>query len=105
MTITLELQPEEIAKLTEQAQAQGVDVATMMRRLIGQAASAKSVMSEAQTIADPANTASIALLESWLAEDATDDPAEIDKVEAEMEEFKQGINAARAEAGARLIYP
>jgi hypothetical protein len=51
------------------------------------------------------NAASIALLQSWLAEDATNDPAEIREAQKELDEFKRAINAERERAGARLIYP
>ena len=51
--------------------------------------------------ADP----TVALLESWLREDATDDPAEIRRAEEELAEFKRNMNAPRREAGERLLYP
>jgi len=52
-----------------------------------------------------ANTASIALLQSWLAEDATDNPDDIQQAQAELDAFTQAINAERERAGARRIYP
>jgi hypothetical protein len=54
---------------------------------------------------DAANAASIALLQSWLDEDATDDPEEIRKAQEELDEFKRAINEERERAGARRIYP
>jgi hypothetical protein len=51
------------------------------------------------------NAASIALLQSWLAEDATNDPEEIRAAQRELDEFKRAINAERERAGARPIYP
>jgi hypothetical protein len=51
------------------------------------------------------NAASIALLQSWLAEDATDNPDDIQPAQEELEAFKQAINAERERAGARRIYP
>src|SRR5581483_10971129 len=47
----------------------------------------------------------IALLKSWLEEDATDDPEEIRAAEEELREFKRNMNKPRKEAGARLLYP
>lgn len=47
----------------------------------------------------------IALLESWLREDATDDPEEIRRAEQDLAQFKRDMNAARKEAGERLLYP
>lgn len=55
--------------------------------------------------ADPQADASIALLQSWLEEDATDDPDEIRQAEEELLEFKRNMNLPRKEAGARLHYP
>jgi hypothetical protein len=54
---------------------------------------------------DAENAASIALLQSWLEEDATDDPGEIRKAQEELDEFKRGINEERERARARRIYP
>jgi hypothetical protein len=50
-------------------------------------------------------TATMALMRSWLEEDATDDPAEQQAAEQELREFKRGMNESRQEAGARLLYP
>jgi len=44
-------------------------------------------------------------MRSWLEEDATDDPAERQEAEQELNEFKRGMNQPREEAGARLLYP
>jgi len=54
---------------------------------------------------DPENAASVALLQSWLEEDATDNPEEVRGAQEELEEFKRGINVERERAGARRIYP
>ena len=50
-------------------------------------------------------TATMALMRSWLEEDATDDPAERQAAEQELNEFKRNMNQPRKEAGARLLYP
>ncbi len=55
--------------------------------------------------ADEGDAASIALLQSWLAEDATNDPEEIRAAQKQLDEFKRAINAERERAGARQIYP
>ena len=47
----------------------------------------------------------IALLQSWLEEDATDDPEELRAADEELREFKRNMNQPRKEAGARLLYP
>ena len=51
------------------------------------------------------SAASIALLQSWLEEDATDDPSELRQAQTELEAFKQAINAERERACTRQIYP
>lgn len=58
-----------------------------------------------KTESEAANAASIALLQSWLAEDATDDLEEIRKAQEELDGFKRSINAERERAGSRPIYP
>ncbi len=45
------------------------------------------------------------LLNTWLADDATDDPDELRAAEIDLEEFKRNMNRPRKEAGARLLYP
>ena len=50
-------------------------------------------------------TATMVLMKSWLAEDATDDPEEIRAAQKELLEFKQNMNLPRKEAGARLLFP
>lgn len=50
-------------------------------------------------------TPTMALMRSWLEEDATDDPEAIRAAEEELQEFKRGMNRARQEVGARLLYP
>ena len=49
--------------------------------------------------------AAIALLQSWLENERTDDPEEIRKAEEELEEFKRNMNANRAATGERLLFP
>lgn len=70
------------------------------------------VTEEAETNPAPAahtsdvdNDATIALLDSWLREDATNDPEEIRKAEADLCEFKRNMNAPRKENGERLLFP
>ena len=58
---------------------------------------------EQTTITDDDPT--IALLKSWLEEDATDDPEELRAAEEELREFKRNMNLPRKQAGARLLYP
>jgi len=43
----------------------------------------------------PDNSATIALLQQWAQEDATDDPAAIARAEQELAQFKAALNANR----------
>jgi hypothetical protein len=58
-----------------------------------------------QTDETAENAASIVLLQSWLEEDATDDPDEIRQAQQELDDFKRAINAERQRVGARRVYP
>lgn len=49
--------------------------------------------------------ATIALLEEWMVEDATDDPELIRLAEEELHEFKKALNENRAVCGERLLFP
>jgi hypothetical protein len=44
----------------------------------------------------PDNSRTIALLEQWAREDASDDPAAVAEAERELAEFKAAFNANRA---------
>ena len=50
-------------------------------------------------------TATMILMRTWLEEDATDDPAEKQAAEQQLNEFKRQMNQPRKETGARLLYP
>lgn len=54
---------------------------------------------------DAENAAAIALLDSWLVQDSTDDPEELREAEEEFEELKRNMNANRFATGERLVFP
>jgi hypothetical protein len=58
-----------------------------------------------ETPREQEETATMALMKSWLEEDATNDPEEIRAAEEELREFKRNLNLPRKETGARLLYP
>ena len=93
MTLTINLTPAEERQLRAAAQQEGLAPAELARKLV----------TEHLPSAPDENAASIALLQSWLEEDATDDPDEIRQADTELEAFKQVINAERERAGARRI--
>ncbi|MHB2020762.1 MAG: hypothetical protein ACYCW6_27810 [Candidatus Xenobia bacterium] len=57
-----------------------------------------------EAVIDPKASASIALLNSWIAEAPTD-PAAVQEAEEDLREFKRNMNIPRKETGARLHYP
>ncbi len=128
MTLTLDLTPTEEAQITAVAQSAGLTPAEAARKLLTQN------LPPTETEGRLRNASSIALLRSWLAEDATDDPDEvrqkqmslpspaellrgwlrdeatddpalIQQAQEELDEFKRNMNANRAATGERLLYP
>ena len=51
------------------------------------------------------DTATLELLASWKAQDATTDPEKLRAADEEVAEFKKQMNANRSATGARLIFP
>jgi hypothetical protein len=94
MTLILDFTPEDEARLAAAARERGMDPAEFARELLR----------EHMPPLAPGE-ATRALFAVWDAEDATDDPEEIAARNREWEEFKADVNATRAAAGARLIYP
>jgi len=94
MTLTIELTPEEEARLRAAAARDGVSMADCARRVL-----ADHLPPEAP------RDRTLELSAQWEAEDATDDPEEIARRNQEWEEFRDNINATRAAAGARILYP
>lgn len=101
MTLVIELTPEEEARLAAAAAQRGVEPAELARTIMAEHLPSVDNETEAER---RKNAASIALLQSWLDEDATDDPEEIAAAERELSEFKQAVDAERERAGARRIY-
>ena len=51
------------------------------------------------------DTATLELLATWKAEDATTDPEKLREADEEVAEFKNAMNENRAATGARLLFP
>jgi hypothetical protein len=51
------------------------------------------------------DTATLELLASWKAVDATTDPEKLLEADEEIAQFKKAMNANRAATGARLLFP
>jgi hypothetical protein len=95
MTITIELTPEEDARLQAAAQQSGVDASECARRLV----------TRQLPPLDAQAHATLALLQQWEREDQTADPEAIRQAEEDMQEFERSMNAPRLAAGSRPLYP
>lgn len=96
MTLTIELNTDEEARLAEVARQKGLAPAELARRLV-----LEHLPTRPTTEEDP----TLALFAQWEREDAQMTPEEIEVKQRQFEEFKQNINAERARAGSRIIYP
>lgn len=91
MALTIELEPEAEARLSQAAFYEGIEVPDYVRRLIER---------HLPDVGDPL----VQLMLEWQREDATDDPAELEAREREWEELKGNLNANRAATGERLLF-
>lgn len=115
MRLTIELSPAEASRLTAQAAEGGVDLEQMIHDLVVQQLPEKaevpsispgfSTRSDAHTMLTHRNAAAIALLRSWIEQDATEDPDEILRANEDLEELKRNLNANRGATGERLVFP
>jgi len=92
LTVKLDLNPEVEARIAAQAAARGLPLDAYVQSLVEEAARL-----------GPPGAATIALLDAWDAEDATDDPAELEQRRREFDQFKTAMNANRP--GQRAIFP
>ena len=87
MTLTVELTPEQEARLTVAAQQEGLEPADLAQKLITEH------LSESHPEAEPDPT--LVLFEQWKQEDAQKTPEEVEQECRLWETFEQGINEAR----------
>lgn len=104
MTLQVDFTPQTEDWINTQARQRGLRPADLVRSVIEESAATMSAPSPADDV-DSHQDATIALLQSWIAEDFTDDPEEIRQAEQDLMEFKRNMNAPRKEAGARLLFP
>ena len=109
MTVTIDFSPQEEAWLNDQALQQGVLPAELIKKMVDERMPDVSRIPEESekptAVIDDRSKAAIALLQSWMEQDATDDPAEIRKAEQDLEELKRNLNANRAATGERPVFP
>lgn len=90
MTLNIELTPEQAARLIAAARQQGMDPTAMIQKLVADHLPPVTV-----PVPDAENQALIALLDSWSAEDATDDPQELERRDAQTKELMSNLAANR----------
>lgn len=90
MTLIIELTPEEEARLQEMAQTKGVNMVQYARQQLGLA-------EPTVLVPDAENQALIDLMKQWIAEDATDDPEELARRDADTEELLKNLKANRVQ--------
>lgn len=100
MTLTIDLTQAEEARLAAEARRAGLGPARWVKERV-----TERLPTPGSGSVPPENLASIALLEAWMAEDATDDPEEVRQAERELGEFKRNMNANRRATGERIPYP
>ena len=98
-----DISPQIAARLNMAAQLRQIDPTQLLENLL--ADSLPPLPSEGQTTPtiDAENAAAIALLNQWIAEDASGDPEEIRKADEEVSELRRNLNANRAATGERLV--
>ena len=101
MTITLELSSEQEAQLSARAAGRGL---TVQEYLLSVAGGEGRRAARAPSGPLPGDSTSV-LLARWREEDATDDPEELARRDAELQQLMAGLNANRAATGERPLFP
>ena len=102
MTLTMDLQQDAQALLARAAREHGVAPDEWARRvLMAQLRPRPPVDADA----DGRRSRAVALLQSWMRAGVTDDQAEIQEAEKEVEELKRNLNANRLATRERLVFP
>ena len=100
MTLQIDLPADVNARLEAKAEGLGIAPAEYAKKLI--------IEHLPPAVPVPANGSLAELFAKWDAEDATNDPAEIEKRNREFEELKQAMNRNRLEMegpNARKVWP
>jgi hypothetical protein len=95
MTHTVDLTPDEEARLATAAREEGLSPEEILRRLV-----TEHLPAVGETAVDP----TLALFAQWEREDAQMTTEEISEENRQWEEFKANVNAERERAGARPVF-
>ncbi len=101
--IALDLTPTEEARLSTAAWQTGLAPAEYVKKLVQE--HLPPVQNAAAAAVDAENAAAIAQLQAWLKEEATDDPEEVRKADADVKELMENLNRNRIESGERPLFP
>lgn len=100
--IALDLTPTEEAQILTVARQTGLTLAEYVKKVL------KEHLPSVQTAPPPLTekkAATIAYLKQRIAEDATEDPEEIRKADAEVQELMENLDRNRIESGERPLFP
>jgi hypothetical protein len=97
MTLTIELTPTEEAQLTAAAQHAGLAPSELARKWVTEHLP--------PVTPDIPGDPTLALFAQWDTEDTQMTPEEATEAQRDYDEFTRWMNAERARAGARMLYP
>ncbi|MGO8671131.1 MAG: hypothetical protein ACLQVD_07185 [Capsulimonadaceae bacterium] len=103
MNLTIDLTPQTEAWLNAEAQQRGLRPVDFARSVLEEHASVV-VDPPAPPRISAKNAAALAYLRKRIADEATDDPEEIRKADAEVEELIQNLNRNRIESGESPLF-
>ncbi len=98
--IALDFSPTEEARISTLARQTGLAPSEYVKKLVYE-----HLPPESAPKVSAKNAAAIAYLKQRIAEDATDDPEEIRKADAEVQELLENLNRNRIESGERPFFP
>lgn len=101
--ISLYFSPTEEVRISTVARQIGLAPADYIKKLVAE--HLPTVPTESTPAIDSENAAAIVLLQSWMKEEATDDPEEILQAEEDLNELLQNLNKNRIESGERPLFP
>jgi len=105
MTLILDLPPDVEAQLAARATEQGVEPTTYALQLLRAHLPPMGNGSATAPAVEAPEDPTLALLRQWERERDAMTPEERTEAATEWETFRNNINATRAAAGARLLYP
>ncbi len=103
MSLHLDVSPQAEAKFKAAAKQNGIEPAAFFEKIVLDYLPPMPSDAQPPPAIDAENAAAIAMLNQWIAEDATDDPEEIRKADEEVAELRRNLNANRAATGERLV--